>query len=100
MAKRMRQGVSRPYVEGLDERLRDPAYAAEYLSAAADEGRRELLLALRDVARAQGVGHIARQAHRGRESLYKSLSGRGNPGLDTLLAVLQAAGIALQFKPA
>ncbi|MBI5549689.1 MAG: putative addiction module antidote protein [Deltaproteobacteria bacterium] len=95
MAKR-----TQSYAEGLDERLQDPTYAAEYLSAAAEEGRSELLLALRDVARARGVGRIARGAHRGRESLYKSLSEKGNPGLDTLLSVLHAAGLALRFKPA
>ena len=88
------------YTQGLDVRLRDAAYAAEYLSAAAEEGRGELLLALRDVVRAQGMGRIARRAHRGRESLYKALSRKGNPGLDTLLSVLRAAGIELQFKAA
>jgi probable addiction module antidote protein len=88
------------YAEGLDARLKSPDYAAEYLSAAAEEGRAELLLALRDVARARGIGKIAKRAHRGRESLYKALSRKGNPGLDTLMKVLQAAGIELRFKAA
>ena len=92
--------ATKAYVDGLNERLRDSEYAAEYLSAAAVEGRAEFLLALRDVARAQGMGKIARRAHRGRESLYKALSGKGNPGLDTLLSVLRAAGVELQFKAA
>ncbi len=92
--------TTKPYAEGLTDRLRDAEYAAAYLSAAAEEGRAELLLALRDVATAQGMGKIARRAHRGRESLYKALSGKGNPGLDTLLSVLHAAGIELTFKAA
>jgi probable addiction module antidote protein len=81
------------------ERVRDPGYAADYLSAAADEGQSELLLALRDVARAQGVSKVARQARRGRESLYKALSEGGNPGLETLLAVLGALKVKLHFEP-
>lgn len=85
------------YADGLDERLRDPGYAADYLSAAADEGQAEFLLALRDVTRAQGVGKVAKQAKRGRESLYKALSEDGNPGLETLLAVLGALKLKLHF---
>ncbi len=83
----------------MDERLRDPEYAAEYLSAAVEEGKDELLLALRDVARARGVADVAKIAHRGRESLYKTLSEQGNPGLDTLLSVLNALHLKLHFEP-
>ncbi len=85
------------YAEGLRERLRDPAYAADYLTAAASEGRDELLLALRDVARAHGMTLVAKQAQRGRESLYKALSKGGNPGLETILSVLDAINVKLQF---
>jgi probable addiction module antidote protein len=88
---------STPYRRGLDERLRDPEYAAEYLTAAAEEGKEELLLALRDVARAHGMSRLARRAQRGRESLYKALSEGGNPGLDTLLSILEAVDLKLQF---
>jgi probable addiction module antidote protein len=91
---------TQPYRDGLDGRLRDPAYAAEYLTAAADEGQAEFLLALRDVARAQGVGRVAKQAKRGRESLYKTLSEDGNPGLATLLSVLNALKLKLHFDAA
>ena len=90
---------TRAYTDGLDERLRDPSYAAAYLSAAADEGQSELLLALRDLTRARGVSKVAKQARRGRESLYKALSEDGNPGLETLLAVLGALNVKLHFEP-
>lgn len=98
MAKQTGKAVS--YTEGLDGRLRDPEYAAEYLTAAAEEGQAELLLALRDIARATGVAEIAERAGRGRESLYKALSENGNPGLDTLLSVLGALGLKFHFEPA
>ena len=88
------------YTEDLDERLQDPEYAAEYLSAAAEEGKRELLIALRDVSRAKGLATVAKVASRGRESLYKALSKDGNPGLDTLLSVLRALHVKLHFEPA
>lgn len=91
---------SKSYRQGLDERLRDPSYAAEYLSAAAEEGKEELLLALRDVARAKGVAKVAKRAKRGRESLYKALSAEGNPGLETLLLVLRAVELKLHFEAA
>lgn len=88
---------STAYRQGLNERLKDPEYAAEYLTAAAEEGKEELLLALRDVARAHGMNRVAKQAQRGRESLYKTLSEGGNPGLDTLLSILEAVEVKLQF---
>lgn len=91
---------TKSYRQSLDERLRDPEYAAEYLSAAAEEGKRELLLALRDVARAKGVAKVAKRAKRGRESLYKALSEEGNPGLETLLSVLRAIELKLHFEAA
>ena len=74
--------------------------AAQYLSAAASEGREEFLLALRDVARARGIAKVAKRAKRGRESLYKALSAGGNPELGTVLAVLDALEIKLTFEAA
>jgi probable addiction module antidote protein len=91
---------SKSYTQGLDQRLRDAVYAAEYLTAAAEEGKAELLLALRDIARARGMAGIAKSAHRSRESLYRALSRRGNPGLDTLLSILNATEMKLHFEAA
>ena len=45
--------LSKPYKTGLDERLKDPEYAAAYLNAAEKEG--VFLLALRDVAEAHKI---------------------------------------------
>lgn len=93
--------TSRLHDEAVVELLReDPAFSAEYLAVAlgdADEpGRQESLLrALRHVAEAQGMAKIAERAGLPRESLYKSLSAKGNPTLKTLLAVLNAAGLRL-----
>ena len=93
--------ASRPHDEAMVELLReDPAFADEYLAAsleAIDEprGREALLLALRQVAQAQGMDAVAQRAGIQRESLYRALSPNGNPTLKTLLAILNAAGLRL-----
>jgi len=43
---------------------------------------------------------VAQRAGLPRESLYKSLSGKGNPTLKTFLAVLNAAGLRLAITRA
>jgi probable addiction module antidote protein len=47
------------------------------------------------------AGHVAfaREAGLGRESLYKALSGEGNPSLATILKVTAALGIQLHAQP-
>ncbi len=58
-------------------------------------------MALRDVAKAYGVGELAQEAKLGRESLYKALSKTGNPKLSTLVSLLNAIGlkISIDVKP-
>jgi len=70
------------YQKDLIEALKDPTEAAAYLNAALEEGDREtFLLALRNVAEANGgMAAVADKAHLNRESLYRTLSRRGNPG--------------------
>jgi probable addiction module antidote protein len=51
------------------------------------------------VARARGMAKVARKTGLGRESLYKALSGQGNPELATVLRVAKALGIELAAKP-
>ena len=90
----------RIYEESLREALRDPREAAEYLNACLADGSREVfLLALRQVAEAHGVARIAKAAKRGRETLYRTLSSGGNPTLETLLRLFDAAGLNLAVEP-
>ncbi len=88
---------NKAYQEYLIESLRDQREAEEYLNAALEEEDPELfLLALRNVAEAQGgVAHLAEKAKLNRESLYKMLSERGNPELRSLEALLHALGFRL-----
>ncbi|HMD70775.1 MAG TPA: addiction module antidote protein [Bryobacteraceae bacterium] len=95
---------TKSYETGLQERLKDPAYAMEYLRAALeddDEGSDAVfLLALRDVAQANHMTRVAEATGLNRESLYKMLSRRGNPGLNSLKAVLSAVGLRLSVEVA
>ena len=77
---------SRNYKELLHERLKSPEEAAAYLNAALeDEDSGVFLVALRDIAEANGETiHLARAAHINRETLYRTLSKRGNPTLTNL----------------
>lgn len=68
-----------------------------YLNTALEDGDPAVLLeALRNVARAKGgVGALAKAAGVSRESLYRTLSRRGNPKIDTVMALLRAMGLKL-----
>ena len=83
---------SKPYHPELIKALRDPREAVEYLNAALEDGDPEVfLLALRDVAEAQGgVAEVAEAAKLNRENLYRMLSNRGNPEFRSLDALLHA----------
>ncbi len=65
-----------------------------------DEMSQQLfLIALRNVAEAQGgMGALAKKAHFGRESHYKTLSGTGNPKWHTLVSLCMAMGLNLRCR--
>ena len=84
-----------------------PWDAADYLKteedivasvdAAFEDGDPALIAAaLGDVARARGMTRVAADAGLGRESLYKTLSAGGNPGLATIIKVMRALGLRLR----
>jgi probable addiction module antidote protein len=95
-----------PYHDWEVEQLRkDPELATECLKLALEslhspEQRGGSLLTLRALAEAYGgLGAIAAKAGISRESLYRSLSPRGNPTLKTLIAVLSTMGLRLSVVP-
>ena len=92
---------SLPYGDWLIEQLKVPAEAAAYLEAViADGDQAAIMLALRQVALAQGgVAKVARKAKLTREATYKMLSKSGNPELRSLTAVLEATGLRIAVKP-
>lgn len=73
---------------------------AEYLNQALASGDTDLLLAaIGDVAKARGMGQVARDAGLGRESLYKALTAGAKPRFDTVFKVLQALGVRMYAQP-
>jgi len=89
---------SRPYKTGLNQRLKDPEHVAEYLNAAATESRDVFMLALRDVAEVHKISKVALAARVNRETLYRTLSARGNPTYTTLESILGAVGVELHYR--
>lgn len=84
------------YEVGLREDLKSPEEAAAYLNAALEEGTQEgFLLALRDVAQARGISHLAQETGLNRENLYRILSDSGNPQLSSLTSLLETMGLKL-----
>jgi len=55
---------------------------------------------LGDIARARGMTQLAKDTGLGRESLYKALSGEGNPSFATILKVVKALGLKLSAAQA
>ena len=99
----MKRKASISHDDAMIRHLREkPEFAAEYLRAALDDDDepRVLLIALRHLARAQGIAKVAKAAGIERESLYRALSPRGNPRLSTLIAVTRAIGLRLTVEAA
>lgn len=73
-----------------------PGFLAEVL---AEGDHRALPLALRTVADVIGMRELAARTGLSRETLYRTLSAKGNPRLDTLAAILSAFGLRLAVAP-
>lgn len=92
----------RNYKDHLYTRLQNPKDAAAYLNAALeDEDPNVFLTALKDIAEANGgISRLAKEAELNRESLYRTLSPRGNPRLHSLIAILHACNLNISIRPA
>jgi probable addiction module antidote protein len=83
------------------EWLKDPENAAAFLNTVIEDNDKDaFLLALRDVAQAQGgMTVIAEKTHVSRSSLYKTLSKRGNPEFNSISKLLHSMGLRLTVEP-
>jgi probable addiction module antidote protein len=74
---------------------------AAYITAALETGEADFVRdALGIVARARGMGEIAKNAGLNRESLYKALGAAGNPEFSTIIRIVRAMGLTLSARPA
>jgi len=89
------------YHDDLMENLRNPQERAEYINAALEDGDpKVLLMALRHVAEATGgMRNLSAKAKLSRETLYRTLSPRGNPELSSLDRIFRSLGLALRVEP-
>jgi len=83
------------------DHLRSDKDIAAYIEAMlADGDARAVPIALRTVADALGgMAALADKTGLSRETLYRTLSEKGNPRLDTLSAILAAFGLRLSVQP-
>jgi probable addiction module antidote protein/putative addiction module killer protein len=71
-----------------------------YIAAALESGDADFVRdALGLVARARGMGGIAKKAGLNRESLYKALGETGNPEFGTVMRIVRALGLTLSAHP-
>ena len=91
---------SKKYQDELIKSLKDPLEAMAYLNAALEEGESKLfLLALRNVAEAHGgIALLSKKTRLNRESLYRTLSKKGNPELYSLNHILHALGLKIAVQ--
>ena len=83
------------------EHLKTDEDIAAYLDACFEEAGDDAAFithALGVVARAKGMTQLAKQTGLGRESLYKALSGEGNPSFATVLKVMNALGVQIHTE--
>ena len=79
--------------------LKNEADMQEYLDEVSSENDPQAFLqAINTIARAKGMAKLSRETGIPRESLYQSLSAKGNPGFNTLWKVAEALGYALVMK--
>lgn len=70
---------------------------AQYLNDAYRDNNPEVfVIALGNLAKAQGVANIAKKAGLNRESLYKVFSGKSKPQWETIQSVMKALNINIQ----
>jgi probable addiction module antidote protein len=73
---------------------------AAYIAMALESGDAAFVRdALGIVARARGMGQIAREAGLNRESLYKALGETGNPEFGTVMRIIGALGLTMSARP-
>lgn len=96
---------TKSYHDELIKSLKKPKEADLYLRIAMEEYHEDgdaeaLLVALCNIAEAKGgIGQLAKKTHLNRQNLYKVLSKKGNPTLDTFDLILKGLGYRLAIQP-
>ena len=94
--------ASQPFGQTRNSFLQDQETAALYVEEALAHGDIDAFkLAVKQVAQARsgGMTLLAQKSQLSREQLYRTLSARGNPRLDTLHKVLTALDLRISILP-
>ena len=89
--------------DAAEELVHHPEDAAMYLEACIDEDPGDgsvIRAALNDIARAQSMSGLARDAGLNRGNIYKALSENGNPSFTTVLRIMRALKLRLRVESA
>ena len=93
----------RTFNEYMISELKDPKEAKLFLDLAMEEYEKDqdmaaLMLTFRLIAEAQGgIAKLADKSHLNRQNLYKILTGKAVPRLDTIVAMIRGLGFKLLF---
>src|SRR5574343_176973 len=88
----------------LKEQFKDGDYVKEYINAALElyfeDHNKELFLAsLKGIIQARGgITEFSKHAHISSQYIYKILSNKGNPTIDSIGLILSALGLKLQVN--
>jgi len=93
----------KPYVKYEDAMAQlysvNPQLALDALNACMADGDMEMfLVTLRHLAKSNGVAALAAKTGLQKNTLYRTLSARGNPNLRTLLSICSALGVKMHFE--
>jgi len=96
-----RKALTTSYEDFLDKQLKSPRASVAYLNAALDQNDNEaFLLALGDVARAQGgFSRLSQMTKIHRVTLHRMMSKHGNPLLYNVTGILHVMGLKLTVTP-
>lgn len=89
----------------LEDLHQHPEHIDLYMEVAIEDFEKDrdvdaFLLALRTIAEAkESMASLAKKTNLSRQALYKALSPKGNPRLDTLWSILNALGYSISIKP-
>lgn len=88
----------RTFTSLLDDFLKNPQFAADFLSESlAERDFATFLMSLKDVIRVHGsISSLAQKTHLSRGTLYNLFAERANPEIKTILAVLDSLGYSLK----
>lgn len=83
----------------LENKKRAVAYLNEAILDYENHGKSEIvMLAFSHVIKAHGgISVVAKKTKLNRQTLYRTLSGKRNPGLDTILKLIQALGFRIKL---